>query len=172
MKLVAQTYVSPLMNQGTFENVIIEDFSVTHKRLERYLAIGFEMYYVKNDQKIVLDTKEMGFLGMGGDAISSNKTSLISIPNPDYDVQVEGSELRITVPLFDYLQSHQGIMPPDCVIVDYGYPTYEKVMQYFSGGTLENPEITISAPLAIGFILTALVMNGEPVGTQFKMVEE
>jgi hypothetical protein len=30
-------------------------------------------------------------------------------------------------------------------------PTYEKVMQYFSGGTLLSPEILIE-PLAIGFI--------------------
>jgi hypothetical protein len=169
MKLTTQTYVSPLVNQGTFENVIIQDVSLTHKRLEKYISIGFEMSYIKNGQKVVLDTKEMGFLGMEKDEVTSNRTTTFSIPNPDYDTQVEGSEERITVPLFDYLMKHQGVMPADYVMVDYGYPTYEKVMQYFEGGTLENPEITISAPLAIGFLLTNLIMNGEPVGNQFKM---
>lgn len=170
MKLQAQTYVSPLLNQGAFENVIIEDVCLTHKRHDNYIAIGFEMSYVKNGQKVVLDTKEMGFLGLENDVISSNRTTTMSIPNPDYDAQIEGSEERITVPLFAYLTANNGVMPEDYEMVDYGYPTYEKVMQYFEGGTLENPEITISDPLAIGFLMNNLVMNGEAVGVQFTMV--
>jgi hypothetical protein len=170
MKLIAQTYASPLINQGTFDNVIIQDVSLTHKRLEKYISIGFEMSYVKNGQKVILDTKKMGFLGMENDEVSSNETTTFSIPNPDYKTQIEGSEERITVPLFDYLIKHQGVMPADYVIVDYGYPTYEKVMQYFEGGTLESPEINITVPLAIGFLLSKLIMNGEPVGNQFTMV--
>jgi hypothetical protein len=170
MKLFAKKYVSPLPNQGTFENVTIEDICLTHKRNEKYLSIQFEMSYEKNGQKVILDTKEMGFLGMEMDEVSSNKTTTFSVQNPDYNEQIEGSEERITVPLFDYLMKHQGVMPSDYVMVDYGYPTYEKVMQYFEGGTLENPEINITAPLAIGFLLTNLIMNGEPVGNQFKMM--
>lgn len=88
----------------------------------------------------------------------------------EYDAELEGSEERITVPLFAYLAENNGEMPEDYVMVDYGYPTYEKVMQYFEGGTLNNPEITISAPLAIGFLMNNLVMNGEAVGVQFTMV--
>ncbi len=170
MKLQAQTYVSPLLNQGAFENVTIEDVCLTHKRQDNYVAIGFEMSCVKNGQKVVLDTKEMGFLGMENDVVSSNRTTTMSIPNPDYDAQVNGLEQRITVPLFAYLMANNGVMPQDYEIVDYGYPTYEKVMQYFEGGTLNNPEITISAPLAIGFLMNNLVMNGEAVGVQFTMV--
>lgn len=170
MKLQSQTYVSPLLNQGTFTDVTIEDVCLTHKRHDNYIAIGFEMSYVKNGQKVVLDTKEMGFLGMENDVVSSNRTTTISIPNPDYDAQVEGSEERITVPLFAYLTANNGVMPQDYEMVDFGWPTYEKVMQYFEGGTLELPEITISAPLAIGFLMNNLVMNGEAVGVQFTMV--
>jgi hypothetical protein len=169
MKLHAAIYTSPLLNQGTFENVIIQDVSLTHKRLEKYISIGFEMSYVKNGQKVVLDVKEMGFLGMDNDEVNSNRTTTFSIPNSDYDSKIENSEERITVPLFEYLMKHKGVMPADYVMVDYGYPTYEKVMQYFEGGTLESPEINIKAPLAIGFLLTNLIMNGEPVGNQFKM---
>ncbi|MDI5894409.1 hypothetical protein [Flavobacterium algoritolerans] len=170
MKLIAQSYISPLLNQGTFTNVTIEDVCLTHKRKEKYISIAFEMSYLKNDQKVVLDTVAMGFLGMENDEVSSNRTTTFSIPNPDYDAQIEGSQERITVPLFAYLMAHNGVMPADYVMVDYGYPTYEKVMQYFEGGTLENPEITISAPLAKGFLLSNLIMNGEAVGNQFTIV--
>jgi hypothetical protein len=66
--------------------------------------------------------------------------------------------------------ANNGVMPQDYEMVDFGWPTYEKVMQYFEGGTLESPEITPSAPLAIGFLMNNLVMNGEAVGAQFTMV--
>jgi len=66
--------------------------------------------------------------------------------------------------------AHNGVMPTDYVMVDYGYPTYEKVMQYFEGGTLESPEINITAPLAIGFLMNNLIMNGEAVGNQFTLI--
>ena len=170
MKLKAQNYVSPKLRQGVFENVIIQDISVTHVRHQKYLSIAFEMYCIKNDEKVVLDTKVMGFLGMENDEVSSNRTTTFSIPNPDYDSQIKGSQKIIILPLFAYLMAHNGIMPPDYVIVDYGYPTYEKVMQYFEGGTLESPEINITAPLAIGFLMSNLIMNGEAVGNQFTIV--
>ena len=169
MKLQAQTYVSPKLGQGTFTDVTIEDVCLTHKRHDNYIAIGFEMSCIKNGQKVVLDTKEMGFLGMENDVVSSNRTTTMSIPNPDYDAQIEGSVERITVPLFDYLMANGGAMPQDYEMIDYGYPTYEKVMHYFEGGTLENPEITISEPLAIGFLMNNLIMNGEAVGVQFTL---
>lgn len=171
MKLTAQKYISPSLNQGSFDNVIIRDVSITHKRFEKFLSIGFEMYYMKNEIKVLLDYAEMMFKGMEDDIVSSNQTTLMSIPNPDYDSQLEGSEERITVTMFGYLESNNGVMPSDFTIVDYGYPTYEKVMGYFNGGTLDNPEITITEPLAIGFILNKLIMNEEPVGNQFTITE-
>lgn len=171
MKLESEKYVSPNLKQGILENVIIEDISVTHVRHQKYLSIAFEMYCIKNGEKVVLDTKVMGFLGMENDELSSNRTTTFSVPNLDYDSQIEGSQKRITVPLFAYLMAHNGVMPTDYVMVDYGYPTYEKVMQYFEGGTLESPEINITAPLAIGFLMNNLIMNGEAVGNQFTLVE-
>jgi hypothetical protein len=165
MKLTAQKYTSPLPNQGTFENVTIQDVAICHKRFDKYLSIEFEMSYENNNNKVILASVIMGFFGMEGDNFSSNRTTTISIPNPDYDSNIEGSESRITVPMFDYIMQHG--MPTDYVVVDYGYPTYEKVMQYFSGGTLSSPEISITNPLAIGFILTNLVINGEIAGNQF-----
>lgn len=171
MKLIAQTYVSPLLNQGTFENVTIEDVCLTHKRHDNYIAIGFEMSYIKNGQKVVLDKKEMGFQGMENDIISTNKTTLVSIDNPDYDAQTPESKEKITVALFDSLGNFTfDVTTIPFEVVDFGYPTYEKVMQYFSGGTLESPEINITSPLAIGFLMNNLIMNGEAVGNQFTLV--
>lgn len=170
MKLHAAIYTSPLLNQGTFTNVTIEDVCLIHKKNEKYISIAFEMSYLKNNQKVVLDNVTLGFLGMENDQVSSNKTTTFSVPNPDYDSQLEGSQERITVPLFAYLMDNKGVMPTDYVMVDYGYPNYEKVMQYFEGGTLESPEINITEPLAIGFLMNNLIMNGEAVGNQFKIV--
>jgi hypothetical protein len=167
MKLRAATYVSPNTNQGTFNDVTIIDSCLTHKREEKYLAITFEMSYIKDGIKHILATETMGFLGMEADEVSSNKTTTFSILNPNYDTNIEESQERIIVPMFDYLTENAGIMPIDYYIVEYGFPTYEKVMMYFTGGTLDSPEIHITDPLAIGFLLNSLIINGEAVGNQF-----
>lgn len=170
MELRAQNYVSPLASQGNFTDIKIIDSRLTHRRDDKYLEIEFEMSYVKNDIKQVLAKKSMGFQGMENDEVSTNRTTTMSIPNPDYDAGIEGSQQRMIVPLFDYLTANANVMPLDYTIVDYGYPTYEKVMMYFTGGTLDAPEIFITDPLAIGFLLNNLIINGEVVKTQFTMV--
>jgi hypothetical protein len=169
MKLTAAIYVSPNTNQGTFNDVTIIDSCLTHKREEKYLAITFEMSYIKNGIKRVLANETMGFLGMEADEVSSNKTTTFSILNPDYDSAIQESLERKTVPMFDYLTENAGVMPTDYQMVDYGFPTYEKVMMYFTGGTLDSPEIHITDPLAIGFLLNSLTLNGELVGNQFSI---
>jgi hypothetical protein len=170
MKLTAPLYTSPLANQGTFTDVTIIDSCLIHKREDKYLSITFEMSYIKNEVKQILATEVMGFLGMEADKTSSNRTTTMSVINPDYNIEIADSEQRLTVSLFDYLTANNGVMPTDYNIVDYGYPTYEKVMQYFSGGTLDAPEIFITEPLAIGFLLANLVINEEVVGKQFNIV--
>jgi hypothetical protein len=149
--------------------VQIIDSCLTHKRDEKYLAITFEMAYFHNGIKQILATEIMGFLGMEADEINSNRTTTISIPNPEFNAEIEGSQERIKVGLFEYLHTKSGVIPTDYFVVDYGFPTYEKVMAYFSGGTLEAPEIFITDPLAIGFLMNNLVVNGEIVGNQFTM---
>lgn len=170
MKLTANIYNSPNPLQGKFENVIIEDTCVVHKRLEKYLCITFEMYYIKDSQRVTLAKTDVSFLGLEGEENSSNRTTIVSIPNPDYESGSDEPE-RIDISLFDYVESHNGEFPEDYIIIDYGYPTYEKVMEYFQGGTLTDPEITISDPLAVGFLMNCLIMNGEPVVNQFELTQ-
>lgn len=45
------------------------------------------------------------------------------------------------------------------------------VHTYFSGGDFDNPEITLSNPIAQGFLLNKLIMNGQIVGQQFSFIE-
>lgn len=173
MRLEATSYTSPNPTQGTFSNVFIEDVSIIHKRNEKYLAIGFEMFYMNGEQRISLGETTLGFLGMENDEVSTNQTTLVSIDNPDYnpeDLENPENTEKITVPLFgsagEYTFDAANI---PFEIVDFGYPTYEKVMHYFTGGDLESPEIVITEPLAIGFLTSKLIINGEPVGAQFTL---
>jgi hypothetical protein len=154
MKLIQQnqTYTHPNLMFGTFQNVIVEDVSIIHKRLEKYLSIIFEMSYLNNGLKVVLGTGSLSFLGMNDDEINSNQTAY---------VEVDGE----TIPLLQWLSENNGELG-DAVITDYGYPTYEDALTYFDGGTFENPEITLTNPIAQGFVLNKLLINNEAVGTQ------
>ena len=55
MKLTAQNYNSPILTEGQFENVFIEETAITLKRKDSYLRIDFEMYIEREGQIVVLD---------------------------------------------------------------------------------------------------------------------
>lgn len=88
----------------------------------------------------------------------------IVVPNPDYVSE------KSVVPLLDYLYSHQGVMPAEYEVVDWGYPTYENVMGYFSGGTLTNPELHITDPFAKEWLKNNMQMKGEFIKEQFDFI--
>lgn len=171
MKLFCANYTSPIETEGKFENVYFEDVSYSRNRLNNSLIIIFEMYYLKNDKRIVLSRLEMSFLGNEEDAISSNKTLFVEIANPDYDALVEGSQEKLTVPLLGSDGNYNfDVQTIPFEIVDYGYPTCEKVLQYFEGGSLLNPEITVTDPLAMGFVLNTFFIKNEKLGLQFSFI--
>ena len=154
MKLTQQnqTYTHPNPSFGTFQGVTVTDVCITHKHLEKYLSIIFEMSYLKDDSKVILGTSSLAFLGMNDDEVNSNQTAY---------VEVNGE----TIPLLQWLSENNGELG-DAVITDYGYPTYEDALTYFDGGNFENPEITLSNHIAIGFVLSKLIINNEAVGVQ------
>lgn len=154
MKLIQQnqTYMHPNPAFGVFQNVIVQDVSVIHKRLEKYLSITFEMSYLKDGLKVILGIGTLSFLGMNNNEVNSNQTAY---------VEVEGE----TIPLLQWLSENNGELG-DAVITDYGYPTYEDALTYFNGGTFEDPEITLTNPIAMGFVLSKLIINNEHVGAQ------
>ena len=183
MKLISKTgkYISPIPTQGEFQSAYIEDREIILKRKENYLAVVFVLAYLKDGNEVILYQKKVEFIGLDNDyANSTNQTSYFKYPNPTYDaafVPDENStqedfkktmEWVENLPLMNYLAANAGIMPTNAVITEYGFPTYEAVLNYFEGGTLASPEILISNPLAIGFFLNKLSMNGEIVGVQFQ----
>lgn len=117
----------------------------------------------------------------------------IEIANPDYDENIEGSLPTISIPnpeyilptmtivnpdyivesyetpLLEYLYSHEGQMPEQYEVIEWGYPTYEDALNYFEGGTLDNPELSITNPFAKEWLKQNLQMKGEAI-TQFEFI--
>jgi len=164
MKLISANYESPRLDQGTFLNVIIQDSAIIHQRLNKYLAIDFEVSYLKKEQKVVLETIKMEFYGMESDEHSSNRRTTFSIPNPDYDAEIEGSEERTILPMFTYLMENAGVMPADYQMEDFGFPTYEKVMQYFldeyQAGRTPNPDVMCNKIIKFGLFYDWAMKQG------------
>ena len=75
MKLTAQNYNSPILTEGKFENVSIEETAITLKRKDSYLRIDFDMYVEREGQIVVLDKSTIAFQGMNDDEVSTNRTA-------------------------------------------------------------------------------------------------
>jgi len=103
MKLRSINYISPIATEGSFEEVFIEETEVLIKKNKKYMSITFEMYCIRNEERIVLDERVIAFYGMAGDSITSNKLAVLSIPNENYDTELEAVPLTIEVenPDFD-----------------------------------------------------------------------
>ncbi len=172
MRLKSLNYISPDPKEGKFDEVFIEERLITIEKARKYILIDFEMYYFKDGIKIQLDTRSIAFYGEEGDESTSNKTSYISILNPEYNSEIEGSEERITVSLLPYLYSHAGILPEDYQVVEWGYPSYTDVCTYFRGGDKDNMDIHIDNPFARAWLRYNFVMKGEPIANQFNFIEE
>lgn len=157
MKFKATSYKSPYPTEGLFTDVYIEDVNIIHNRRKNYLNVTFEMYYMLGDERIVLDSVDMGFMGVSGDAVTSNQTAYVS---------KDGVE----EPLLQVLYANQGVLPEGYEIVEFGYPSYGDVKQYFTGGNFNTPEIDVENPIAIGFMYNKLMFKGEPVIHQFVKV--
>ncbi len=171
MKLQAANYTSPIATEGTFNNVFVEEKSIYIEKAKKYMSIEFEMYYFKDEEKIELDTRKIAFYGMAGDSVTSNKLAVISVPNEDYDSEVEDSPLMVNVPLLQYLYTHDGVLPEVYDVVDWGYPNFQDALLYFNGGDRNNPEIEVVNPFAKEWIKHNIIIKGEQIGNQFEFVD-
>lgn len=105
----------------------------------------------------------------------------LETPNPDYDENVEGSQPVLysanpdyipesgEIPLLQYLSTHNGEMPLEYEVIEWGFPTYTDAMQYFDGGTLDAPELLITNPFAKEWLKNTIQMKGETI-TQFNFI--
>jgi len=184
MQLYTPTYHSPSPTEGTFTEVFIEEVSFERKRIDKHLTIRFEMYYFRGEEKIVISNSHISFVGMNADSANTNRTTILSIPNVDYDAQVAAIDVeaedyealvaavptRVNVPMLEYLSTHEGVLPEGYEVVDWGFPSYEDVLQYFEGGSLAEPELFVTQPFARQWFLNNIYMKGEKVGTQFTFI--
>lgn len=163
MKLITQIYNSPILTEGRFENVSIEETAITLKRKDSYLRIEFDMCIEKDGQIIVLNQSSIAFQGMNGDEVSTNRTATFKFLN-----DTEEQEPR---PLMLYLNENGGNYPENYFMVDWGFPSYEDALLYLNGGSFQSPEITPVNEFVKQWILNTVVMKGEYIGKQFQFVE-
>lgn len=163
MKLTSQIYNSPILTEGKFENVSIEETAITLKRQDSYLRIDFNMYIEKEGKLIVLDSSSIAFQGMNEDENSTNRRATFKFLN-----DTEEQEPR---PLIPYLNENGGNYPENYFMVDWGFPSYEDVLLYLNGGSFQSPEITPVNEFVKDWILNTVVMKDEFIGKQFQFVE-
>lgn len=201
MRLKSTNYISPIPTEGKFDEVFIEEKLFSIEKGRKYMSIEFEMYYFRDGVKVELDTRTIAFYGIAGDSVTSNKLAVISVPNenyqaevdavpmtvevtnpetneisvmpnPNHDAQVAAVPHNVTVPFLQYLYTHEGNLPEVYEIVDWGYPNFEDALKYFNGGDRTNPDITISNPFAKEWVKNNIIMKGEAIGVQFDFVAE
>lgn len=163
MKLTAQIYNSPIITEGKFENVSIEETAITLKRQDSYLRIDFDMYIEKEGQIIVLDKSSIAFQGMNNDENSTNRKSTFKFLNDPEEQEPRG--------LIAYLAENSGNYPENFRMIDWGFPSYEDALLYLNGGSFQNPEIQPVNEFVKAWILNTVVMKGEFIGVQFQFVE-
>ena len=163
MKLTSQIYNSPILTEGKFENVFIEETAITLKRQDSYLRIDFDMYIEKDGQMVVLDKSSIAFQGMNDDEVSTNRKSTFKFLNDSEEQEPRN--------LIDYIMGNGGNYPESYQMVDWGYPSYEDALTYLSGGSFQSPELYPINEFVKDWILNTVVMKGEYIGKQFQFVE-
>lgn len=163
MKLQAQNYKSPILTEGNFQNVFIEETSIQIKRQENYLRIDFQMYYLVNSEKVLLAKHYLAFQGMNDSGYSTNRKATFKF-NEDLDEQEPRG-------LIEYITENEGVYPENYQMIDWGYPSFEDALNYLSGGSFENPEIQPVNDFVKAWILNTVIMKGEFIGNQFQFVE-
>lgn len=158
MKLNTTLYVSPIITEGKFDDVFIEDTSFELDRINSILRINFEMFYFRNEQRIVLSFASLAFQGMNSDEISTNRKTLFKFENSE----PQG--------LIQYFIDNNGEYPENAEIVDWGFPSFEDALIYLDGGSFQNPELFPKNDFVRNWILNSVVMKGEVIGQQFQFV--
>ena len=161
MKLTAQIYNSPILTEGKFENVFIEETSTTLKRKDSYLRIDFDMYIEREGRILVLDRSNIAFQGTNTEEYSTNRKATFKFNDDSEEVEPRG--------FIEYL-TNNGNYPENYYMVDWGHPSYEDVLQYINGGSLQSPELHPISEFVKAWILNTVMIKGEFIGKQFQFV--
>jgi hypothetical protein len=161
MKIIAENYISPVLTEGIFNNVFIEEISIQLKRKDTYLRIDFEMYVEKNNQKVILDSNCIAFQGMNIDENNTNRKATFRFDNDPEEQEPRG--------LIQYVIDN-GFYPTDYYMVDWGYASYEDALTYLLGGSFQEPELQPANDFVKSWILNTLIMKNEFLVKQFEFV--
>lgn len=161
MKLTAPIFISPILTEGTFTNVAIEETSFEIKRKQSYLRIDFSMY-LQDKPEVVLETAYLAFHGMDADIVSSNRKATFKFNDDSKEQEPRG--------LIQYITENQAY-PTNHTMIDWGNPTFEQALNYLTGGTFASPEINPANQFVKDWILNTIIMKSELIGKQFKFVE-
>lgn len=161
MKLIAPIFISPILTEGTFTNVVIEETSFEIKRKQSYLRINFEMY-LQDNPSVVLETAFLAFHGMDADENNSNRKATFKFNDDTEEQEPRG--------LIQFI-SENGVYPENYKMVDWGKPTFEQALNYLTGGTFDSLEINPVNQFVKDWILNTIVMKEQFIGTQFQFVD-
>jgi hypothetical protein len=161
MKLIAPIFISPILTEGTFTNVAIIDYKYELAREEKYFRIDFKMY-LEDKPEVILETAYLAFQGMDADAVNSNRKATFKFNDDSDDKEPRG--------LLEYIAQNQAY-PTNYTMTDWGKPTFEQVLNYLTGGTLQSPEIQPVNQFVKDWILNSIIMKTELIGVQFKFVD-
>lgn len=171
MKFLATTYEHPI-TLGTYTNVFIEDTMFVHDRLNKLLNVNFEMYVMKQDgSKHSIGSSSLSFRGTdaeNGTPMSTNRTMWFEVPNPDYNQELGETPENPTVlrrTLVEVLTENNGSVPENATVVEWGYPNYTDALTYFDGGSMDEPELLVTNPLAVGFLLNKMEFNKSSIAS-------
>lgn len=162
MKLQSINYTSPILTEGSFINVFIEETSFQLKRQENYLRIEFDMYYIKDNQVIKLDTYPLAFQGMNTDEYTTNRKATFRFLDDTEEEEPRG--------LIAYITENQGAYPENYEMIDWGYPSYEDALNYLDGGSFDVPEIQPANDFVKLWLLNTIIMKNEHIVNQFQFI--
>ncbi|KIQ22643.1 hypothetical protein RT99_05915 [Flavobacterium sp. MEB061] len=160
MKLNTTLYVSPIVTEGKFDDVYIEDTSFELNRKDSILRINFEMFYFRDGKRTVISTASLGFQGMNDDVNSTNEKTLFKF-----------NDSEDTHGLIQYFLDNNGMYPENSEIVNWGFPSFEDALTYLNGGSFQNPELHPVNDFVKDWIRNSVIMKSEAIGNQFEFVE-
>lgn len=162
MKLIAPIFISPILTEGTFSNVAIEETSFQIQRKQSYLRIDFSMY-LEDNPEVVLKTAYLAFQGTNADENNTNRKATFKFNDDAVDQEPRG--------FIDYIMENAGAYPVNYTMIDWGFPSYEDALTYLIGGTFDNPEIQPANDFVKAWILNTVIIKGELIGKQFQFIQ-
>lgn len=170
MKLIQlnNSYSNPLDNNA-YNDTFITDGILTDDPHNKKLRVSFRL-----QQKVI--EEELGIDKEGNPSVNNvEKVKILSESTLIFNSKTTPTYMTVageTKDLFEFLGGGGKLTGKE--IIDIGYPNYDAVKKYFLkdniGDFVEvNPELDdLGQMLVQKFILERVIINGEPIGKQFK----